>query len=424
MKDVFDRYGDSFCGAPWNTLWTSASGNVKFCCGTTQVLGNINKQSIDSIINSPLANKTRLQFLSQEKPDECMVCWDREAKGVTVGHPRYVCNRASADTIAESLTKTNPDGSLQEHTLKFIDLIWTNKCNFACLHCIPSLSSTITSSYKDVFSIWLHPTEQNDFSLWNENITDNSKKMEYILKNAHSIELIHFNGGEPLLQEETFILLDELKKMNLQGKIKLWFHTNGSVRTYKNVDIVEDYLVGWKNCQINMSHDHYGSKGEYFRYGYKDSKWLETFNRFKDANLPINLDTSVTLFNALSLKDLAMWYNDNKILQRGTTVGWNYIHGPAVWNLMNLTYTTNLKEQLRSSLNDTLHQLTNISNRYSMRVWEKAITGLLRSLDSNVNYTEAENKFISAIDALDKKRGTNFLDTFPELNDFYKELKK
>jgi pyruvate-formate lyase-activating enzyme len=425
MKEVFDQYGESFCSAPWNTLWTGANGDIKYCCGTTDIIGNINTQTIESIINGPKANKTRLEFLSGSKPNECEACWEREAKGMKIGHPRYVCNKASANSIAESITKTNPDGSLKEHTVTFVDVIWTNKCNFSCLHCIPSLSSTIASSYKDVFSNWL-PVELHNFDYWKNNPeSDNSKKMEYILQNAHSIELLHFNGGEPLLQEETFILLDELKRIGLQGKIKLWFHTNGSIRHYKNVDIVEDYLIGWKNCQINISHDHFGHRGEYFRYGYKDKKWLETFHRFKDAQLPVYIDTSITLFNALTLKDLATWYKDNKILERGTVLGWNYIYGPEVWNLINLTYIDQTKNQLQESLAETLSMLNSFGYHGGLSVWKNSIRRLLQVLDTSkdINYHELQTKFVRSIDALDRQRGTNFLTTYPELNNFYREIK-
>ena len=425
MKEVFDRYGTSFCSAPWTSVWAGAGGDIKFCCATSQILGNINDQSIESIIRSPGANETRLKFLNKQKPVECDACWQREAKGNIVGNPRYVCNSASTNSISKSLSMTNLDGSLKEHTLNFFDIIWTNKCNFACLHCTPSLSSTIASAHEDTFSIWLSGTEQVNFDKWTDpNKIDNSEKIDYILKNAHSIKTLHFNGGEPFLQEETFVLLDELKKLGLQGKIKLWFHTNGSIRTYKNVDIVEDYLKDWKNCTINMSHDHFGLRGEYFRYGYKDNKWLETYQRFKSANIPVNIDTSITLFNVLTLKELSIWYRDNNISD-SSYLGWKYILTPKVWNVMNLTYTNELKEQLLESLNSCVDFIDKENNSIRTKAWANGIKGLILSLkDSTMNYTSVKYKFIRSITALDQKRGTDFLNTFPELTNFYKELSK
>ena len=132
VKEVFKQYGDSFCSAPWTSVWSGAGGDIKFCCATSQVLGNVNDQSIESIIHSPKANAARLQFLNKQKPAECDACWQREAKGNIVDNPRYVCNSASTNSISDSLLMTNPDGSLKEHKLNFFDIIWTNKCNLSC----------------------------------------------------------------------------------------------------------------------------------------------------------------------------------------------------------------------------------------------------------------------------------------------------
>jgi organic radical activating enzyme len=379
---------------------------------------------MEAIVNGPIANKTRLQFLNKESPRDCDSCWQREASGVTVGHPREFSNSLSTNVIASAISNTNTDGSLQNHKLKFFDIIWTNKCNFACLHCLPNLSSTIASNYKDTFDIWLNDmNDKNDFDYWaNPDKINNNDKIEYILRNADSLELLHFNGGEPFLQEETFILLDELKKRNLQKKIKLWFHTNGSVRTYKNIDIIEDYIRPWGNAYINMSHDHFGARGEYFRYGYKDKKWLETYNRLISAGVEGSVDTSITLFNILTLDELVTWYLENGIIDK-SVLGWNFITGPIIWNVHNLCYVPELRDELQQAMYRTLNILNAVKTPDHVSKFVSNINGLLKNIDNGYDYSTIENKFIRAVDTLDIKRATNFLQTFPELEPLYRKLK-
>ena len=420
MTDVEKKYGESFCCAPWNTVWTGPNGDIKFCCASTDVLGNISESSIEEIYNSPLAKNLRTQFLKGEKPEGCTTCWDREKGGSSVGHARWYSNEQGKAVIDDSILHTQEDGTLTKQNLKFVDLIWSNKCNFACIHCVPWLSSTISNGYKDVFTIWIDKDDRSIFEKYKDpEKINNDNKLEFILKNSHSLEEIHFNGGEPLLQTETFTLIEELLKLPHHKNIKLWFHTNGSIKTYKNIDIVDDYLKKWQGkCQMVMSHDHYGERGEYFRYGYNEEKWLENFWRFIDAGIETSIDTSVTLFNALTLKELFEWYRDQGILDHAYP-SFNYVHSPVIWNFQNLGFEPDCKKQLTDSLMSTL---VKVVRPKIYEDWYLNLNNCLTLLKYDYDYAIFKRDFIKSIRALDKKRETNFLKTYPELNFIFERL--
>jgi len=420
MNDVEKKYGKSFCCAPWNTVWTGSNGDIKFCCASTDVLGNISTSSVEEIYNSPLAKNLRTRFLKGEKPEGCTTCWDREKGGTSVGHARDLSNEQGKDVIDDSVLHTLEDGTLTKQNLKFVDLIWSNKCNFACIHCVPWLSSTISNGYKDVFSIWLNKDDRSTFEKYQspEKI-NNENKLEFILKNSHSLEEIHFNGGEPFLQTETFILIEELLKLSHHKNIKLWFHTNGSIKTYKNVDIVDDYLKKWQGkCQIVMSHDHYGERGEYFRYGYNEEKWLENFWRFIDSGIETSIDTSFTLFNALTLKDLFTWYEKQGILEHAFP-SFNYVHSPEIWNFQNLGFDSESKKQLEISLIETGVKVVRPKMH---KDWYLNIQNCLELLNYDYDYVIFKRDFVKAIQALDEKRNTKFIEVYPELKNIYERL--
>lgn len=419
LKDVFLQYGEKFCSAPWNSLWTSATGNVKFCCATTQVLGTT-ENTFEEIVNNPIAKDIRLQFLKGEAPNTCEQCWEREKAGDSSSSARTLANMQSCDVIKDSLADTDHNtGEIQKHNLKFFDIIWTNKCNFACLHCIPSLSSTIDTTYKEVFSNWLYKSDSHkSWASVDPDTIDNSNKIEYILKNADTLDQLHFNGGEPFLQKETFILLDELMKRGYNNKINLWFHTNGSVRTYKNVDIVEDYLKKWgDNSVIIMSHDHHGERGEYFRYGYREDKWLENFNRFYDAGIQVKVSTSLTLFNAPTMHKLFEWYAINEISTRAS-IDINNVTGPRVWNFLNLSVDEKLKAVTKRSLTWCNQHFIGRD-----RAGLNEIANCSAMLDMPFDYLDLAEDFVASIDAIDKKRNTSFIKVFPELEPLYTKLK-
>ena len=414
---VIKQYGESFCCAPWNTVWTSSDGNVKFCCASNQVLGNIKTDTIINIMNNDVAKGIRKEFMDKQRPKSCESCWETERGGPAIGNPRWLSNQQGKNVIEDSLAHTNSDGQLNKHNLKFVDLIWTNKCNLACLHCQPDISSAVADNYKEIFPIWLDKGSLFDYDNYKTSaVVDNSSKMKYVLDNCNEIDQIHFNGGEPLMQEETFELIDELMKRGLNKQINLWFHTNGSIRTYKGVDIVEDYLGPWgKNCKITMSHDHFGRRGEYFRYGYHEGKWLENFDRFHDAGIEMTIQTSFTLFNTFTLNELSQWYVDNNISKRAG-MKLTYVSNPLVWNFLNLTIHDEFREKIQLALGDSKTILPAPS-------WTASIDNFLNLLNQKFDYTEVKTKFVKGVEALDAKRKTNFMETFPELVLFYQSLR-
>jgi organic radical activating enzyme len=420
MDSIFRRYGSNFCSAPWTGLWTSPAGDVKFCCVSSEVLGNIKDSSFSSIVNSAPARALRLEFLSGSKPRSCGTCWRREEFGVVSGYPRSASNLYGQHVIDFALSRTLADGSIEgPYPLGFFDLIWTNKCNFACVMCAPAISSSIDSTQRDVFKIWLknpnlYPAEGSS--------SNPDQIIDYVLSNHEHLKVIHFNGGEPLLQEQTFDLLDLMLQRGLHKKVAIWFHTNGSVRTYKGVDIAEDYLKDWPDCSVVLSHDHYGSRGEYIRYGYSDNKWLETLNRFsRYKNIKLYVDTSITLLNVLTLKDLISWYGRHLVVFKVRQINWHLVSNPEIWILSNLVLDRESRDILSKSLQDTWDFIAQTPMRQRFfSSWQLNISSLIAGLSHWDSELHTEN-FHQAIKALDSKRSTDFKLTFPELGFYYEK---
>lgn len=368
------------CPAPLHSRWFGADGLVKACCVSNDVWGDLHTTLIQEIENSPV-RETQIFWLQQDKvPEGC-----------------NFCVRSGLDNPSNPIGFAKRLGPGPDVT--FVDLTWGNLCNFACVHCNPRLSSTIQKQYKDVWPIWTNDVINHDRVYSSDFI--NQQKLDFILSTP-TIKLIHLNGGEPLLQPETWALLDGLK---VQGRdtTSIWLHTNGSINSYKGKNLL-DYLKTWKGeVHITMSHDHYGKRGEWFRYGYKDRVWLETFNRWKNAGIDITVQTSVNILNILTLDQLWQWYDSVGVLEYAR-LQLTQALDPQVWSLYNLP-----KQQLQDRLQSLKFPQFHLRNN-----WHMEISRLART-ESPVDFS----KFRESVDALDAKRKTNFLDTFPELEEFY-----
>ena len=295
------------CMIPWISLWPKPSGEVYPCCAVDIDkinLGHLSTTTLEEAFKSPAMNDLRKKFMAG-KLDEtiCKKCIDREsAQGSSM---RTMINESYMHLADELLAKTNEDGSVSYFDFKFVDFVWSNKCNFRCVHCNPSVSSAIGSD-PDFKAFYRHtrPTEHSLLEV-------NPKIMDQFLDAIDNVEMIHFNGGEPFMIEEHYEILDHLIKIQ-RTDVKLWIHTNGSMLQYKGRKVV-DYLKHFSNVKISMSHDGDGKRGEFVRHGYNDKKFLKTLKVFKELNLHVETSTCVHALNIWSLPEMIEWYRSHDL---------------------------------------------------------------------------------------------------------------
>lgn len=410
---IYQKYGDSFCAAPWTSFWTFADGNTASCCKIDQIIGNTNTNSLDEIANSPKLIKLRQEFLQGKKPDECRSCWDREKAGLTANQVRAYANLKGLETIYEALEHTDETGYVNKFLPTWVDILWTRDCNFSCVTCNPASSTSIEKKYLKEFKI-LHDKELDDeFHKFTNNPEEITK---FIINHSDTINFLHFAGGEPFLQQETFVLLDKLLALGLDKNIVLHFHTNGSIlHTFKGVDIVEKYLKPWKQkCKITLSHDHFGIRGEYIRYGYDEKKWLKNYNRFIDAGIEVQIQTTLSIFNIMTINELVNWYQDNLL---GT---WLNNFSLAQYPQSISFGQINLHEPSRIKAENNLLEACKYLQQNNKIGMSMDLENRARLVSKTTSDYKALNNFYMGINALDKKRKTDFVSTFPELNEFYK----
>lgn len=288
------------CPVPWMHLAFEPSGKVIPCCLTSPHasanLGNLNKQSIESIWNSDRLKEIRLQMLNGEKPNICRKCYDRE--DVTGESARTYHRWEFSEVLDKIPAITLDDGTATEMELKYWDFRFSNLCNFKCRSCGPTYSTSWVPDAKKLG--W---TVQD--KVWNIEAVDESDNFKFLEEQMKHVKKIYFAGGEPLMMPEHWQIMDSLVE-NKRFDVRISYNTNASLLKYNKKNIL-DYWRQWEDLKIEVwpSLDEIGERAELIRSG---TEWHKVEQ------------------NIIAMSEL-----DNIIVRPGMTIGaWNVRRLPTI----------------------------------------------------------------------------------------------
>ncbi len=230
---------ETFCAYPFNTIFLGADGGVKPCCSSGAILGDINKQSIQEILQGPIAQGLRQSIIEERWHPTCEQCQKLESMG---GRSERI------DTFSVGKYSQFENATKETFELHKLDLRWSNLCNLACNYCYEYFSSK-WSAFKGI-KVNANKAEAEDslFTLISENINT-----------VDSIETLNLLGGEPLLQKQNHRLIDLLPNKNY------YILTNLSIDLPNNT--IAPKLIANPNVGWGVSFDTVGSRFEYVRHG-------------------------------------------------------------------------------------------------------------------------------------------------------------
>ena len=81
-----------------------------------------------------------------------------------------------------------------------------------------------------------------------------------------SVQEIYFAGGEPLVMEEHYRILNRLVEMNRAHEVTIKYNTNFTNLQYKKTNVLDLWLL-FKKVEVGASLDAYGERAEYIRSG-------------------------------------------------------------------------------------------------------------------------------------------------------------
>jgi len=384
------------CILPWVHMHGTLKGDYKLCCFTEPnptILGN-KDQPLLEVWNGESYKEIRSKFLNDEIPEQCKdPCYDKESLGIT-NSPRIIANDWWRNH--EYLQKNiNPKSPI------YLDFRFGNICNFRCRTCGPESSTSWIKEAKELFN--------NKKAKLVDNWTNNNHLWEALDLIHPNIENVYFAGGEPLVLDGHYKMLEFLISKN-KTDISIDYNTNLSILKYKNYDLI-DLWKKFKKVNLWVSCDGYGKVGEYIR---KELVW-EDFNNNIDKVKPYisNLSVVVSILSIYNLPELILWGISKNIYIYGTTLtNPSYLSCqilPEKEKKKLIKYYIKFMETNKSILN--FYYISHLSN----------IIRFMKATPNNREELELQFKKTTSI--LDKNRKENFNSIVPELADWYDSIK-
>jgi MoaA/NifB/PqqE/SkfB family radical SAM enzyme len=261
------------------------------------MLGNLNKQTIEEILHSPVMQEIRQTIRSGKLHEKyCYNCIQAERYGRSERSwhndvsPEFDCTTAS-DT---------------EHIPTLIDVRWNTTCNLSCNYCAPACSSKWASLQGIPVKSGTRPYYE--------------QVGEYLQQHQTHIREVALVGGEPLLLPENERLLDVLP---IDCTVTLI--TNVSVDLSTNrifAKLANRKKVGW-----SLSFDNIEQRFEYVRHG---GSW-DLLQKNLDILRPLmessdhwgGIHAVYNIYNATRLIELTKFARD-----RGLTIHWQSLYQP------------------------------------------------------------------------------------------------
>lgn len=275
--------GDGFCVMPWINLHVATDGAISPCCEFDGSIGNVRKEGLKGAWGSEALRQIRHRFAWRETVGQCWKCFDRdEREGDSL---RQQMNRQFGAWY-ERLASADEPLDAAPASPAALDVRFSNLCNFKCRSCWHGASSKwftdgraigVTASDKAEIKSFASATEMlGQMSGWIDNI-----------------ESIYFAGGEPLLMEEHYRLLDALIEAG-RTHVRLRYNTNMSVTGLGERSIFELWNA-FENVSVQASVDDIGARGALIRHGFDWPLFVANITRLRRECPGVDLEFGITV---------------------------------------------------------------------------------------------------------------------------------
>lgn len=396
--------GDSFCVMPWVHLNIDMNGDVKACCLVSKPFGNINSNSIDEIWNGDEINEFRINLLNNVKDERCNYCYLRESSGAhslrQTSNVKYLSHFLNTSSIEKTIDgeKANPP--------IYWDIRLSNICNFRCRTC-----------YHGASSRWFDEAVKLGETVSSKPIIKAVEKLDEFYDQLEElvecVEEIYFAGGEPLIMDEHYKILELLQnKKNFNTHLR--YNTNFSQFKYRDIHVF-DIWNKFNQVFVVASLDGWGKRGEFLR---KEQKWNDVLmNRelMKRICPNVNFAVSVTVsvFNIFHLADFHKELVSAGVIPVEGFIIENLLQTPGYYSIQILPLESKLKikEKIEKHIEWVDSQANENFNKDHFIVQFNNCINYLFADDLSENITQ----FVSRCKKLDELRAEKTIDVFPEL---------
>ena len=447
VKKNLDKKGCGFCLAKWTQVTMHLGTGMTHSCHhpvTHKIPLRELRNNPTALHNTRYKKRKRKEMLEGKRPQECNYCWNIEDNSNSFSDRVF---KSSEPWSLDQMDKIKASDWNENYNPRYVEVSFSNTCNFKCAYCGPQFSS------KWVEEIENHgPYEGVD----NFNDIDSLKaKNEFPYKQTEhnpyleafwewwpslypDLHTFRITGGEPLLAKDTFKVLEYIRDNYEQN-------TNISLAVNTNLGVPDKVLDRFLELAVDLSNNNkvreliiftsieaQGAQAEYTRYGLNAEKFWKNVEKILDKLPKVTINVMAT-FNALSV------FTYDEVIEKVFQLKTKYINDERYWvtpiqlDTSYLRYPTHLsvkilddeskelilksaKKALYYGMKEYTHKdfgFTDVEIQKVKRIYDYAIG------KDNFDVEKERVKFVRFVDALDKRRGTSFTDTFPELKKLY-----
>lgn len=429
MKSATDlvKNGKHFCILPWIHFHGWPNGKVMPCCvaDSSKPVSEITEdRSILDVMNSDEYKRMRLAMLNDEYYEPCQRCYTLEEMGTwTMRQSHNVVRGMDCLDIIED---TNTDGSIDEFQLKYMDIRFSNLCNYKCRSCGPACSNLWGEEKIKEYESKEEFLEV--FQLPDIKVSNNSTGtfMEKLKKHLHQVEECYFAGGEILVTPEHYETLDFWVEHNMQEKVILNYTTNMSKLTYKDKNGVRNLFDYWKqfpNVEIWASLDDMGDRAELIRKGTNWDKVVENLKRIK-AEVPhvkLGFTPTISIWNVWNYHKLFDMLYEEGLLDPANPPRLNILTSPS-WAAITVLPGFAIK-RLKEIYEKYEEKYDSYGGKTESMIRMRNTFKILNTTLDSALYKKGDpdlfQQFIYENEKMDKARGESILEIIPELKEIY-----
>lgn len=390
--------------APWTQLHVVPTGALFTCCMSAEpefAVGNLRKgDTLETAWNSVAMRALRRAMLRDEPSPACRLCHEGESLGQSTLRTAENWRMAEHYDVVE---QTAEDGTVP-FLVPSLDIRFSNVCNLRCRICSAKFSS---AWHGDAVKLG-RATRDSSAVL---TASEDPGVLQQIFSLLPTIERIHFAGGEPLMSEEHFLILERLLELGRRD-VQLTYNTNFSKLKFRHWDAAAMWRE-FPRIYMQASLDGEGVRGELMRKGLQWEDAVDNRERLLSEcpHIDFVVLATVSVMNAWHLPDFfESWLSKGYIGAGGFQL--NILHHPRYLNVRG--FPEHLKLRVESRYASFFHVLDTLG---------AAATRIRRDCDAVRQYMRQEDwditdDFLRHTKELDVLRDESFASVFPELADF------
>ena len=445
VKDTLNKTGCGFCLAKWTQVTMHLGTGMTHSCHHPVPhkipLSELSRNP-SALHNTRFKKQKRKEMLEGKRPDECNFCWNIEDNSKSFSDRVFKSAEPWSLDQMEAIKKLS---WRENYNPRYVEVSFSNTCNLKCAYCGPQFSSKWV---EEIEKHGPYTGKYNDIEYLKEKNEMPYKKKDYnpyveafwkwwpdLYKDLHTFRI---TGGEPLLSKDTFKVLEYIQEhWEENPNLSLAINTNLGVPDKlvdRLLEIAKDLTENNKVRELIIftSVEATGRQAEYTRFGLDYDKFWVNIDRIL-STLPKVTVNIMAAFNALSVftygdlidkvyKLKKQYHNKDRYWGESLQLDTSYIRWPSHLSIKILEdehkelILKAAKKAMYYGMKDTpmdTHGFSDVQIQKIKRTYDYAIS------EDSFEVEKYRKQFCRFIKQYDERRGTNFIESFPELKDFY-----